>query len=112
MENVTRKSRKFTGVIDEKFALVGEEAQNKPRVFFIKGNLEEMLTCVDSDAYDRSVAEVARSEGKKDSKPLIIQEFLERQVAHEKRRSLSLLIKPIFENAMLRKDSIKDNRTP
>jgi predicted ATP-dependent endonuclease of OLD family len=109
---LSRKAGKFTGVIDEKFALVGEEAQNKPRVFFIKGNLEEMLSGVDSDAYNRSVAEVARSEGKKDSKPLIVQEFLERQVAHDKRRDLTLLIKPIFENAMLRKDSITDNRTP
>ena len=83
-----RKASKYTDSVDEKFSILGDKVESNPRVFFIRGNLEKLLTEIDFEAYRKAVEEVARNDGKKDSKPLITQEFLERQSRRRRRKLL------------------------
>jgi predicted ATP-dependent endonuclease of OLD family len=94
------RAGKYTGVPNEKFAIVGDSVEGNPRVFFIRDNLEKLLIKKDSNAYTSALEEVAKNERRKDSKPLVIKEFLEKQVSRENMQSLSLIVKPVFDEAI------------
>lgn len=92
------KAEKHTGTKGTKFAILGEERAGECKVFFLKNNLEHFLMTVNGNVF-QTAQEAAANEGRKDSKPLIVEEFL-RRVSQDKKTALSKLVKPVFECAI------------
>lgn len=89
------KADKRTGIKGTKFAVIGESMKGTPKVFFFKDHLEQFLSSVDSETF-HTATEIASSEGRKDSKPRIVDEFL-RRASKETKDALAGQVKPLFD---------------